>query len=136
LIRELLETTLPLFGKELQERLKDLEAMPAPPTRVESSMTPAQAIIRGQQKYTDIRVPALVIFALPHSGIPGNPNNPEARAAAEARDTETTGAQAKAFETGVPSAKVVRLAHANHFVFRSNEADVLREMNQFIGGLQ
>src|SRR5579864_4773622 len=31
LIRELLETTLPQFGRELQDRLKDLETMPAPP---------------------------------------------------------------------------------------------------------
>jgi hypothetical protein len=36
--------------------------------------------------------------------------------------------QAKAFERGVPSARVVRLTHANHYVFKSNEAGVLREM--------
>ena len=42
---------------------------------------------------------------------------------------------AKAFEKGLPSAKVTWLAHADHFVFRSNEADVLREMNAFIAGL-
>jgi alpha-beta hydrolase superfamily lysophospholipase len=48
---------------------------------------------------------------------------------------ETTGAQAKAFETGLPSARVVRLPHANHDVFQSNEADVLREMNAFIASL-
>jgi non-heme chloroperoxidase len=39
-------------------------------------------------------------------------------------------------EVGVPSARVVRLPNANHFVFLSNEADVLREMNAFIGGLK
>jgi hypothetical protein len=37
-----------------------------------------------------------------------------------------------AFEAGVPSAKVVRLHNANHYVFRSNEADVLRAMNDFL----
>ena len=58
-----------------------------------------------------------------------------ARAAAEARDLASTGAQAKAFEHGVPSARVVRLAHANHYVFRSNEADVFREIQAFIGKL-
>ena len=41
----------------------------------------------------------------------------------------------KAFESGLPSARVVRLPHANHYVFQSNEADVLREMNAFIGAL-
>jgi non-heme chloroperoxidase len=44
-------------------------------------------------------------------------------------------AQASAFEKGVPSARVVRLAHADPYVFRSNEADVLREMNAFINTL-
>jgi non-heme chloroperoxidase len=57
------------------------------------------------------------------------------RAAAQARDLETTSAQANAFESGVPSARVVRLPNASHFVFRSNETDVLREMNTFIASL-
>jgi alpha-beta hydrolase superfamily lysophospholipase len=56
--------------------------------------------------------------------------------AAESRDLETTGAQAKAFESGEPSARVVRLPHANHYVFNSNEADVLREMNAFFASLK
>jgi non-heme chloroperoxidase len=30
---------------------------------------------------------------------------------------------------------VVRLANANHYVFKSNEADVLREMNAFLATL-
>jgi hypothetical protein len=33
------------------------------------------------------------------------------------------------------SAHVVRLAHASHDVYRSNEADALREMNAFISTL-
>jgi hypothetical protein len=49
--------------------------------------------------------------------------------------TRRTGAQASAFQNGVPSSRVVRLPHANHFVFFSNEADVLREVNAFIAGL-
>lgn len=35
----------------------------------------------------------------------------------------------------VPQARVVRIPRANHFAFRSNEADVLREMRSFIDGL-
>jgi non-heme chloroperoxidase len=42
---------------------------------------------------------------------------------------------AKAFEKGLPSAKVVWIAHADHYIHRSHEADVLREMNAFIAGL-
>jgi len=36
--------------------------------------------------------------------------------------------QVNEFEHGVPSAKVVRIPNANHYVFLSNEADTLREM--------
>jgi len=32
-------------------------------------------------------------------------------------------------------ARLVRLADASHFVWRSNEADVLREMNAFMDSL-
>jgi hypothetical protein len=41
-------------------------------------------------------------------------------------------AQAGAFEKGVPTARVVRLPHAHHYVFMSNEGDVLREMRTFL----
>jgi non-heme chloroperoxidase len=131
LIEELLATTLPGFERDLKERLKNLpEAQPAP-----GQVPPiTQAIMTGMQKYTDIRVPVLAIFAVPHST--GQPFKDDAsRAGAEAKDEATTGAQAKAFESGVPSARVVRLPHANHYVFLSNEADVLREINAFIGDL-
>ena len=53
----------------------------------------------------------------------------------EANDIMRTGTQAKAFETGVPESRVVRLAHANHYVFLSNEADVLRKMRAFLDSL-
>jgi len=93
----------------------------------------ARAIQTGEQKYTNIPVPILAIYALPHDL--GPVGDAAARAAFEANDEATTGAQAKAFASGVPSARVVRLPHANHFVFMSNEADVLREMESFLGSL-
>ena len=98
----------------------------------------SQAIIAGAQKYTDIRVPVLAIFANPHDPSPyafDNFKTPAERAAAEAIPTRETEEQAEAFESGVPSARVVRLPHANHYVFLSNETDVLREMRAFLAGL-
>ena len=53
----------------------------------------------------------------------------------EASDTKIVEAQAKAFETGVPSARVIRLPYANHAIYMSNEADVLRVVRAFIKGL-
>lgn len=137
LIGELLETSLPGLERDLREMQKRLAAEP-PSAQMPPRDLPAieEAIFAGMQKYTDIRVPILAIYALPHDLGPAFlKDDPAARASAEARDIESTGAQAKAFETGLPSAHVVRLAHANHYVFRSNEADVLREMNAFIGSL-
>jgi pimeloyl-ACP methyl ester carboxylesterase len=94
--------------------------------------TVQDALRAGWQKYTRIDVPILAIYALPHErGI----TDPAKRAEADARDLAFQGAMAKAFEKGLPSARVVWLPHAEHFVFRSNEADVLREMNSFIAGL-
>jgi non-heme chloroperoxidase len=135
LIEELLTTTLPGFERDLKEMQKRLpEVASAQPARAQVPPI-TQAIITGMQKYTDIHVPVLAIYALPHAT--GQPiKDDAARAAADARDETTTGAQAKAFESGVPSARVVRLPHANHYVFLSNEADVLREMNAFLETLR
>jgi pimeloyl-ACP methyl ester carboxylesterase len=137
LVQELLEATLPGFERDLRERQQKLQVMPAALIAQASSpgSEAAQAIVTGEQKYTNIPVPILAIYAIPHDLGPGPGGDAAARAAFEANDEATTGAQAKAFETGVPSARVVRLPHASHYVFMSNEADVLREMNAFLGSV-
>ncbi|HTC62103.1 MAG TPA: alpha/beta hydrolase [Candidatus Saccharimonadales bacterium] len=94
-----------------------------------------KAIVEGIQKYMDIRVPILSIYAIPHD-YRAFYNDPAVRAAAEAADAASNEAQAKAFETGESSARIVRLTHANHYVFLSNESDVLREMRIFLARLQ
>jgi non-heme chloroperoxidase len=138
LIKELLETALPGFERDLREQQESLEGVPAAVLAAQAAapVRPVtEAIMAGVQKYTQIPAPILAIYAVPHGrGAQASPD-PAARGKQEAQDEETTGAQAKAFETGLPSAKVVRIPHADHYVFRSNEADVLREMNAFIGGL-
>ena len=137
LIHELLETTLPGFERDLREEQKDLEAIPAAFIAAQPSKplpAPALAILAGLQKYTSIPVPILAIYALPHDFVHVG-GDPAVRAALAARDTVATDAQAKAFEKGIPSARVVRLPYADHYVFRSNEAEVLREMNSFIATL-
>jgi pimeloyl-ACP methyl ester carboxylesterase len=96
------------------------------------------AILAGVQKYSTIRVPALAIFASPHDLGPwvDRATDPaKTRAALEQTEPLVT-LQAKAFEEGVPGARVVRLAHANHYVFLSNEADVLRELRAFVARLR
>ncbi len=139
LIEELLQTDLPEFERALRERQKDLEAMPPALSAAQSSgKVPVipKAILAGEQKFTDIHVPVLAIYAAPHDLGQIPIDDAKARAAFEARDEANTEAQIKAFEKGIPSARVVRLPRANHFVFFSNEADVLREVKAFIGGLR
>jgi len=128
LFDDLLQTALPGFEKDLRE--KDLTAAgpgrPRQETKLGARAAPdraAQAILQGRQKYTALRIPVLAIYSLPHK------DN-------EADDDADDEAQAKAFESGVHDARVVRLAHASRKVFLSNEADVLREMTAFLGGLQ
>jgi non-heme chloroperoxidase len=105
---------------------------PSSPQPQREIATVQDALQAGGQKYTRIDLPILAIYALPHErGI----TDPAKRAEADARDLAFQGAMAKAFEKGLPSARVIWLAHAEHFVFRSNEADVIREMNAFIAGL-
>jgi pimeloyl-ACP methyl ester carboxylesterase len=77
-----------------------------------SQGTVVDAIVAGQQKYRDLRVPILAIYTVPHGD-----------------------AQAAALEKGIPSARVVLMPHANHYVYLSNEADVLPEMKAFINSL-
>jgi pimeloyl-ACP methyl ester carboxylesterase len=142
LIKELLESDLPRFERDLQARQKDLDSTPpallaAQAQQQPSVPMPSRAIMAGIQKYTQFSaVPILAIYAFPHDIGQMFANDPAERAAREAQDEATTGAQATAFEKAVPSARVVRIPHANHYVFRSNEADVLREMNAFLAGLK
>jgi non-heme chloroperoxidase len=98
-------------------------------------------LLRGARKYIDIPVPALVIFANPHglgAWVEGN-TDPKVRTAARSYSSALaalTKRQEKAVENGVPSAHVITLPGAHHYIFLSNEADVVREMRAFLTGLR
>lgn len=79
------------------------------------------AIMMNPVKYTNIPVPVLAIFATQRSP--------------DAGEEEWRDKQINAFEAGVPTAHVVRMAHAGHDVFVTNEADVIREMTSFLNAL-
>jgi hypothetical protein len=98
------------------------QAEASPPTLPPGTPPAVAAIQAGIQKYTDIKASSLAIYAVP---------NGEGNDAARIRE-----GQMKAFEKGVPSSHIVRLPGANHYVFISNEADVLKEMRGFIGSLK
>jgi pimeloyl-ACP methyl ester carboxylesterase len=93
------------------------------------------AMMHGVQKYSDLKVPVLAICAVPHNLASTYHNDEAARTAAEALDAAQNEPVIEAFQTSVPSAHVVRLARASHYVFLSNEQDVLREIEAFLNGL-
>jgi non-heme chloroperoxidase len=103
---------------------------------------PGDAVmLQGMKKYADIPVPALVIFAIPHAQARWVDEGTDHRVrqaakAFSAAELALTTQQAKAFEDGVPTAHVVRLRGADHYVYLSNESDVLREMKSFLSTLQ
>jgi hypothetical protein len=88
-------------------------------------------LLAHPHKFTAIPVPALVIFANPHSqGAWVDENtDPSVRAAAKAYSTALealTDRQKKSVEDGVPTAHVITMPGANHYVFLSDEAGVLK----------
>jgi len=135
LIHQVLDKDLPQYEADLRKKLKELAAEPADPSSQESQPTGGTLglMFGGFQKYTSIPVPILAIYAYPHA-LPPSLTDPKARAAMEAEDADYTGKQADALAK-LPNARVVRLAHADHAIFQSNEEDVLREMNAFLSSL-
>ena len=140
-IQELLQTSLPRFERDLQDQQQAMRLTPSQSPETAASpkpsrvLDPGDAIIAGEQEYTEIKCPVLAIFAVPHNLGPAFKDNPTVRAALDADDLARMTAISKSFETGVPSAHVVRLPNASHYVFFSNEEDVLREMKAFLGNL-
>lgn len=136
-VQTLLETSLPQFENDLRVFQKQLQGIPdsrpAPPDTPHTRIM--AAVTLGERRYGGVGCPLLAIYADPHDMAFMFKANPEGLKAAEAEDQARTTAQADAFQVGNPSAHVVRLANANHYVFKSNEADVLREMNTFLATL-
>jgi non-heme chloroperoxidase len=107
-----------------------------------------ESIGAGQKKpdYSNIKLPVLALFEMPRathdaSLLPGQyqPRNEHERAAIQAFVDATSAyvdRWVKNLKTGVPTAQIVDLPGAGHFVFLTREAEVLREMRTFVGRLQ
>jgi len=125
------------FSRDLKEAIERDPSVPElhPPS---AALPPVVlAINLGGRKYSSIRVPVLAIYACPHNFDFDRAlrSDPALKARVVAEDAFVTSRQADAFAAGVPTAHIVRLANADHYVFRSNATDVIREMNAFLGNL-
>ena len=84
---------------------------------------------------TPIPVPILAVMGYPQSkGFAFHADTPQMIAAAAAADADQA-RQIDAFERGQPTATVLRIANANHYIFISNEAQVLEAMDKFLAAL-
>ncbi len=140
LVTELIKSDLPLYAEDMTVRLKrlqDIPDRPVPPeaqTKSRAFVIPS-AVVAGERRYTQIRCPVLAIFADPHHIVPAVPADPKGDAEFAARDLAKVQAQSKAFESLGSNVHVVRIPDADHYVFSSNESDVLKEINAFIATL-
>ena len=93
--------------------------------------TAREAIPAGVRQFTKIGLPALAIFASPHDTGAATPDP-----AFDRFDEAVTERQARAFERGVPGARVLRWPRASHYLFLTRPADVITEVTAFIAGLR
>jgi non-heme chloroperoxidase len=121
LIDEVL-SDLPRLEKNLREIRKWRAEVPTPAGGWQPLPAPIRAMKLGTKKFTAIPGPVLAIYAFSETESSGE-------AAVEKE------ALVKAFEVGVPTARVVRIANAKHDVHNSNPEEVLREMRAFIDAL-
>jgi hypothetical protein len=106
--------------------------------------TPAnipKMVLDGTAKFSKIDVPVLALCAMPQVTpryLLDSPN-PDVRAATQAYDAHYRAAkekQLKSFEEGISHSSVVRIANADHYIFITNEAEVLRRMRAFLSTLK
>jgi non-heme chloroperoxidase len=105
--------------------------------KLNASPEAGSAVLKGYEHFTTaIPLPILAIMGYPQSKGPDfradTPKNIASAAAGDANQAR----QIDAFERGQPTAHVVRIANANHYIFISNEPQVLNEMNRFLATLR
>jgi pimeloyl-ACP methyl ester carboxylesterase len=121
-IQVLLDNDLPRLERDLRavqeliSRLPDQNAAPPPSPVPQRSSN--RAVVAGMQKYTSVRGPVLAIFA-----------------AGDSADSVRGIPRSQLVQQEAPHARVVTLTHATHYVFKSNEAAVIREIQAFVKSL-
>jgi non-heme chloroperoxidase len=92
-----------------------------PPEQLNASQRLVQnAVVASVRKYDHVKTPILALFAIPKDCKPGCADSVQADFVASRN----------------PGARIIRLPSADHFIYTSNAADVSREMDAFMGGLQ
>lgn len=132
ILEELTNNDIPRFQTAAKHQTDRLKTLPQS-SGAEAPITIPEAVINGEGRYGAIHCPILAIYALPH--MQGDGGDPKERVAADEQDLKITGTQADAFAAAMPQARIVRIPHANHSVWKSNGAEVLREIEGFLASL-
>lgn len=126
-----LEAAVARFETVLHQNNLEVANMPPLPPRA-----PIEAAMNfGMQKYTSIPVPTLAIYACPHNWNRLPDDAAGRKAALIADDKARCTAWADNFRHGVPGARIVMIPNADHYVYLSNEAQVVTEINAFLASL-
>lgn len=107
------------FWKKIPEDVVQADAVRPPPPPIYI------ALLNGRRKYTTISGHVLAICAIP--------------VAVDELSREMRKNQLRkfnAFEKANPNAKVIRIENAEHYIYESNEADVIREIEAFASELK
>jgi pimeloyl-ACP methyl ester carboxylesterase len=126
--REVLQD-MPVFQQHLERWLEQNKDLPEPSAEDLRMIPPfVREIALSIQRYPSLSGPILAIFPVSlHAPVkPLLPQEPP---------NKHSLSQIDAFEYGVPSAKVVRIPGATHFVFQSNEAEVFRSIHEFVANI-
>jgi pimeloyl-ACP methyl ester carboxylesterase len=129
----ILQTDIPVLQRgltKMQEAARKMPAVVDHPLMPPPTTGMARAIEEGRQHYSVIRGPVLAFFAV--ADPPAGVGRDSAVTQRWLRETSETPGR---FARGVPGARIVVLPNANHFVFRSNEREVIAEMRSFIDAL-
>ena len=139
IIDDLLKNNLPDLevdlkaAREVQNIVAKTPAAKPPLPKKSVMFQVSDAIMKGVEQFTDVKPPILAIFAVDEPLPPGwTVEQQGAYQQLLAMGDE----QIKRFEKDYPSARVVRIAHAQHAVFMSNSDEVQREMDNFMDQLR
>lgn len=92
--------------------------------------TTTLGVFTGTHKYSKLPVPVLGIVPFPRKPPPGFSAADDSAAAAKEKE------RLDSLQRDIPTAHIVRIPYADHYVWRTNEGDVLREIRGFLSQLR
>jgi non-heme chloroperoxidase len=93
-----------------------------------------QAVMLGEERFSNIDTPALAIFSYPNAPIAGITHDPSKLSAYKAAETGRKEPQIAAFRNQ-SHAKVVVIPNGTHYIFLSREAEIISLTRKFVDGL-